>query len=47
MPEGVYRLKKSRVDGCDKATVIEYCPDMGDDDWKSIESMSWNKSNVN
>lgn len=40
MPAGIYRVSK---DSDDKASMIEYCPDIGEDNWQKVEAMGWNK----
>lgn len=43
MPEGIYRLKKGRYGGAERAVSIEFCPDIGEENWNRIESAGWSR----
>jgi len=44
MPAGIYRVKKSKYDGKESCDHIEYCPDVDDGFWESIECKGWNSN---
>jgi hypothetical protein len=41
--EGVYRIKKRRMNDKLMGVVIEYCPDIGDYEWEKVESKGWKR----